>query len=118
MPFTFQVTYVTNVLQHSVTCSFDAAGLATTNVNALGETTVTKMDVLGRATSTLVFSSSSALVREKYFSYSGDHNSVTVTDGSGANAVSHTTWTDDDGHTVLSIALSVKRDHGFHFEPL
>jgi len=103
-PITFQVTYVTNVLQHSVTCSFDAAGLATTNVNALAETTVTKMDVLGRATSTLVFGSSGALVREKYFSYSGDHNSVTVTDGSGANAVSHTTWTDDDGHTVLSIA--------------
>ena len=62
------------------------------------------MDVLGRATSTLVFSSSGALVREKYFAYSGDHNSVTVTDGSGANAISHTTWTDDDGHTVLSIA--------------
>ncbi len=103
-PITFVITYVTNVLQHSVTCSFDAAGLAATNVNALGETSVTTMDVLGRTTSALVYGSSNALVREKHFSYSGDHNSVTVTDGSGANAVSRTTWTDDDGHTVLSIA--------------
>ena len=40
----------------------------------------------------------------QYLAYSADHNSVTVTDGSGAAAISHTTWTDNDGHTVLSIA--------------
>jgi RHS repeat-associated protein len=97
-------TYLTNVLQHSVINTFDAAGLVTTSANALGETNLTTMDVLGRTTSALVFGSSGSLVREKYFAYSADHNSVTVTDGSGANAVSHTTWTDDDGHTVLSIA--------------
>jgi YD repeat-containing protein len=75
-----------------------------TNINALGEQTVTKMDALGRTTSTLVYSASGSLVREKYFAYSADHNSVTVTDGSGASAVVNTTWTDNDGHTVLSIA--------------
>jgi YD repeat-containing protein len=97
-------TYQTNVLQHLTVNSFDAAGLLTTSVNALGETNLMTMDVLGRTTSTLVYGSSGSLVREKYFAYSADHNSVTVTDGSGANAISHTTWTDDDGHTVLSIA--------------
>jgi len=97
-------TYHTNLLQHQTLNSFDAAGLAVTNVNALGETTVTLSDVLGRTTSTRVFSSSGSLVREKYFACSGDHTSVTVTDGSGANAISHTTWTDDDGHAVLTMA--------------
>ena len=62
------------------------------------------MDALGRTTSTQIYSSSGALVREKYFAYSADHNSVTVRDGSGPTAISHTTWTDTDGHTVLSIA--------------
>ena len=103
-PITFQVTYATNVLQQSVTNFFDAAGRVVTNVNALGETTVTTMDALGRTTGAQIYSSSGSLVREKYFAYSADHNSVTVTDGSGAAAISHTTWTDNDGHTVLSIA--------------
>ena len=97
-------TYQTNLFQHFTINSFDAAGLRTTSVNALGETNLTTLDVLGRPTRELIYGASGALVREKYFAYSGDHNGVTVTDGSGANAISHTTWTDDDGHTVLSIA--------------
>ena len=103
-PITFQFTYVTNTLQQSVTNYFDAAGRVVTNVNALGETTVTTMDALGRATGSQIYSASGSLVREQYLAYSADHNSVTVTDGSGATAISHTTWTDNDGRTVLSIA--------------
>jgi RHS repeat-associated protein len=83
---------------------YDLAGRAVTNVNALGEMTVTLSDALGRATSNLVYSASGSLVREKYFAYSADHNSVTVTSGSGANAIASTSWTDPDGHTVLSVA--------------
>ena len=75
-----------------------------TNVNALGETTVTTMDALGRATSTQIYSVPARWCGRQYFAYSADHNSVTVTDGSGATAISHTTCTDNDGHTVLSIA--------------
>ena len=55
-------------------------------------------------TANLIYSASGALVREHYTAYSADHNSVTVTDGSGASAISRTTWTDPDGHTLLSIA--------------
>lgn len=97
------IAYTTNVLSHTFMTSYDAAGRFVTSVNGLGETTVTAKDALGRTTSTIVYSSSGALVRETYYAYSDDHNSVTITDGSGANAISHTTWTDNDGHTVLSV---------------
>lgn len=100
----FQIIYTTNYYHQAGTNYFDAAGRVVTNVNALGEKTITRMDALGRTTSTLVYNAASTLAREKYFAYSADHNSVTVTDGSGASAISHTTWTDTAGHTVLSIA--------------
>jgi RHS repeat-associated protein len=103
-PFTFVVTYTTNVMQQTSTNFYDAAGRSTTNINALGEATVARMDALGRTISTLIYNSSGSLVREKYFTYSADHNSVTVTDGSGASAIANTSWTDNDGHTVLAIA--------------
>lgn len=103
-PFTMVTTYVTNVLQQSVTNFYDAAGRAVTNVNALGEETITTMDAIGRPTSTLIYNTSGTLARETYTSYSADHNSVTTTSGSGASAFVNTAWTDNDGHTVLSIA--------------
>ena len=62
------------------------------------------MDAIGRTTSTLIYNASGTLVHETYMSYSADHNSVTTTSGSGASAIVNTTWTDNDGHTVLSIA--------------
>jgi RHS repeat-associated protein len=97
-------TYVTNVLQQAVTNFYDAAGMVVTNVNALGEETITTLDALGRTTSLLIYNASGSLARERYFAYSADHNSVTVTDGSGATAVNHTIYTDSDGHPVLSVA--------------
>ncbi len=96
--------YVTNILQQSVANFYDAAGRVVTNINALGETTVTKADAAGRVTSVQIYSASGALVHETYSSYSADHNSVTTTNGSGAGAIVNTTYTDNDGHTVLSIA--------------
>ena len=97
-------TNVTNVLCQSSTNLYDAAGRVLTNINAAGETTVTRMDALGRVTTNLIYSATGVLVREHYTAYSADHNSVTVTDGSGAGAISHTTWTDTDGRPVLAIA--------------
>jgi RHS repeat-associated protein len=97
-------TFQTNILQQAVTNFYDAAGRALTNVNALGETAVTTRDALGRVTANQLYSASGALVRQQYRTYSADHNSVTVTDGFGADAITHTDWTDTDGHTVLTIA--------------
>ena len=97
------VTY-TNNLQQLNTTLYDAAGRVLTSLNALGETNVTRMDALGRVTTKLIYSAAGTLVREQYTAYSADHNSVTVTDGSGAIAITHTTWTDTDGQPVLAIA--------------
>ncbi|MGA2279196.1 MAG: glycohydrolase toxin TNT-related protein [Verrucomicrobiota bacterium] len=98
------IYFATNVLQQVVTNFYDAAGIVVTNINALGEKTVTTLDALGRTTSTLIYNASGSLARERYFVFSADNNSATVTDGSGANAISHTIYTDSDGHPVLSVA--------------
>jgi RHS repeat-associated protein len=100
----FNIFYTTNVLQQVSTNFYDLAGRAVTNANALGEKSVTRLDALGRTTAGLVYSASGTLAREKYFAYSADHNRVTVTDGSGANAIVSTTCTDNDNHTVLSLS--------------
>ena len=92
------------MLQQVVTNFFDVAGRSLTNVDALGEMTVTKMDAIGRPTSKQIYNAVNTLVHETYFSYSADHNSITSTNGSGASAIVNTTWTDNDGHTVLAIA--------------
>jgi len=55
-----------------------------TNVNALGEMTVSQFDALGRVTQSEIFSASGSLVRQTSMNYSPDFNSVTVTSGSGA----------------------------------
>lgn len=96
--------WVTNVLQQTSVNFFDASGSAVTNVNALGEKSVVTMDVLGRTTGALVYSSSGSIVRERYFAYAADNNSVTITDGSGVNAVSRTVYTDTDNNPVLSVS--------------
>ncbi len=103
-PFNTNITYVTNILQQMNTSYYDAAGRATTNINALGEKTITLKDALGRPISTQIYSASGSLVRESYTGYSADHNSVTVTNGSGSSAIVNTTYTDNDGHNVLSVA--------------
>ncbi len=97
-------TYVTNFLQQSITNYFDAAGEVLTNVNTLGETTVTYFDALYRPTEVQVFNSSGTLVRHRTWAYSPDFNSVTITDGSGASAISHTIYTDNDNQPVLDIS--------------
>ncbi len=104
-PVGTNVTYVTNILQQTITNFYDAAGRVFTNVNTLGETTVTYfLDAIGRPTSKQIYNAANTLVHETYLSYSADHNSVTTTNGSGASAIVNTTWTDNDGHNVLSIA--------------
>jgi RHS repeat-associated protein len=96
--------WVTNVLQQASTNFYDAAGVWLTNVNALGEKTISRFDALGRNTRTEMRLANNALVRETSTFYSPDHHSITVTNGAIANAVVSTTFTDNDGHTVLSVA--------------
>lgn len=96
--------FVTNILQQVSTNFYDAAGRVLTNINALGEMKVTASDAIGRVTSIKIYNAGGGLVRETYTGYSIDHNSVTVTNGSGSNAVVNTTFTDTEGNTAVSIA--------------
>src|SRR5438445_13332369 len=43
------------------------------------------------------------LVHEISRAYSADHHNVTITNGSGANAIVSTEYTDNDGRPVLSV---------------
>ncbi len=95
--------YVTNVLQHAVTNFYDNAGVTSTNVNALGEKTIATFDALGRTTRVEVRSATGTSVRVTTTAYSADHQSVTVTNGTGASAVATTTYTDNAGHALLTI---------------
>jgi RHS repeat-associated protein len=95
---------VTNIYQQFGTNYYDAAGLATTNVNALGESTITYVDVLGRVTDKEIHDSGNNLVRITTTGYSADHQSQTVTQGNGANAIVKTIYTDNAGKPVLTMS--------------
>lgn len=100
--------YVTNILQQISTRFYDAASRMLIVSNALGEKTVTTGDMLGRALSVQTFAAgASTPLRETTTSYSPDHHSVTVTEGSGPSAIVTTTCTDNEGHTVLSVGYPV-----------
>jgi YD repeat-containing protein len=82
---------------------YDAAGVVVTNVNALGEKTITYSDALGRSTRMEIRNPANTLVREATTVYAANHHNVTVTNGSGTTAVAQTTFTDNDERTLLSI---------------
>ena len=97
------IVYTTNVMQQVSTNFYDAAGRSVTNINALGEKSIATSDSIGRPVSKWIYGASGALERETYFSYSPDHNSVTTTNGSGTSSIVKTVYTDNSGHTVLSV---------------
>ena len=91
-------------VQQVLTSYYDAAGLAATNVNALGEKTITLFDVLGRVIDTEIHDVANNLVRITTTAYSPDHQSETVTQGSGSSAIVKTIYTDNAGKPVLTIS--------------
>jgi RHS repeat-associated protein len=96
--------YSPTPVQQTSTMYYDAAGLAMTNVNALGEKTISLFDVLGRTTDTEIHDAGNNLIRVTTTAYSADHQSQTVTQGSGATAFTSTVYTDNQGQPVLSIS--------------
>lgn len=91
-------------VQLRTTNYYDAAGVVVIAANAFGEKTLTYNDALSRPTRTEIRSSSNTLIRETTYSYLANHHGVTVTDGSGANAIVNEAFTDNDGNVVLKIA--------------
>jgi YD repeat-containing protein len=98
--------YVTNVMQHTITNFYDAAGITLTAVNALGEKTITTFDALGRTTRVEIRDAANQLVRETSTVYSADHHGLVVTQGSGPTKIDTYQFTDNDGQNVLSALLS------------
>jgi len=94
----------TNIYQQTATNYYDAAGLATTNFDGLGNGTITYFDVLGRVIDKEVRDPANNLVRITTTTYSADHQSQTVTQGAGASAVVQTIYTDNAGQPVLTIS--------------
>ena len=94
----------TNIYQQTSTNFYDSAGLATTNFDALGNSTITYFDVLGRIIDKEIHDPASNLVRISTTTYSADHQSQTVTQGSGASAIVQTIYTDNAGKPVLTIS--------------
>ena len=95
---------ITGSAQQMTTTTYGATAKTLTTQNALGEQTVTTSDALGRPVTAQVKNASGAVVRITSFAYSADHNAVTVTEGTGAAAVSQTIYTDTAGRVVLSVA--------------
>ena len=97
-------TYTTNIMQQVNTYLYDSSGKVLTVFNVLGETNVTTSDALGRPTQVAAYApGAGTALRLATYSYGTNNSSVTVTNGTGANAVASTVFTDNDGHTVLAI---------------
>ena len=90
-----------NTAQQTSTWTYDAAGLVTTVTNGLGEKTITYTDALGRPTLITVLNADTSTASTTSYSYSPDHQSVVETQGTGANAVTTTTYTDTRGKPLL-----------------
>ena len=94
-------TYPGRSPQLVTTYVYDAAGFQAQASNALGESTVTTLDALGRVVGTVVKNAQDVMVSQSSVAYSSDFHGVTTTAGVGQGAVITQTWTDVDDRTVL-----------------
>lgn len=86
--------------QQTTSWEYDASGRVTKVSNGPNQETETIADVLGRPVAVAV-RQGSEVIRQTSYSYSPDHHSVTITEGTGTHATSRTVWTDNAGHTVI-----------------
>jgi RHS repeat-associated protein len=97
-------TYTTNNSQQLTMYFYDGSGQTLTSTNGLGEKIVSVSDVLGRPTQLSAYAPGSATaVRVTTYAYGTNNNSVSITNGTGANAIASTVYTDNDGNPALSI---------------
>ena len=92
----------TNRVQQSVTNFYDAAAVVMTNVNALGEKTITTTDALGRVTRAEIRNASNAVVRETDTLWLLNHHGARTTQGSGLTKVETFRWSDNAGREALT----------------
>ena len=85
---------------------YDGAGVFVTNVDSVGRKTVTTYDATERPLSSKIYdlNNGGALISSQTTSYSPDNHAVTVTTGTGVNAISMTTFSDSSYNPVLTQA--------------
>jgi RHS repeat-associated protein len=85
---------------------YDDAGVSVTNVDSVGSETVVTYDATERPLSSQIYdlNNGGALVDSQTTSYSADSHSVTVTAGSGGDAITKTTFLDSYYNPVLTQA--------------
>jgi RHS repeat-associated protein len=106
--------YTTNVLQQIITYLYDSSGKILTVSNALGEATTTTFDAIGRTLATQTYGTGGGTpVRTSTIAYAADNNSFTATTGSGASAISTTTYTDTYGRPLLSVGSPAANSSNF-----
>jgi RHS repeat-associated protein len=91
--------------QQTTTYFYGKSRKTFTTQNALGEQTVTTSDAIDRPMLVQVFAAGTTTnpIRTTSYTYSADHNAVTVTEGTGAGAISKTTYTDTLDRPVLTV---------------
>ena len=89
--------------QQATTYTYDASGRVLRVSNGLGETTLTTTDAMGRPVLVATLASHGTIVAQTAYSYASNHHSVTVTSGTGVNAISSTSYSDTYGKTVLTL---------------
>jgi YD repeat-containing protein len=94
---------ITSIVQQVSTYLYDSSGKVLTVSNAVGERVVTTRDALDRPVRSEIVASNGTTVRLTSTAYSANHYGVTTTNGSGSSAIVSTTYTDQDGNTVLSV---------------
>ena len=93
----------TGSAQQMITNVYGASAKTASVTNGLNETMTTVTDALGRPTQRTVKSAAGTTVRATTYAYSADHQSSTVTEGTGPGAISSTVYTDTTGKPVLVI---------------
>ncbi len=112
---------ITSIVQQVSTTLYDAAGLVTTNINALGEKSVLYYDGLGRVIKSETYSGSTSVtgapantrIRLSTTSYGANHHGVTVTRGTYPNSYANTIYTDHDGQPVLDVGYPASNQREF-----
>ena len=85
----------------SVSYIYDNCGKVTETTDAIGNKMLTTSDIMGRKVSMQIKNTTGSVVRETSMSYSPDHHSATVKEGTLEAAVTVTTYTDTNNKPVI-----------------
>jgi RHS repeat-associated protein len=93
----------TNLVQQSTTHIYDNCGQIDTVMNALGEKTVRRFDMLGRVERMDILNTNGASVRNSEFAYTADNHYVQAWEGTGATETYSESYLDHAGRAVLAV---------------